>query len=104
MRLWGTGRFSRAQRQWIEQALEGVPAAREDRWSEAIAVGGLAFIEKVKDELGVKALHREVRQEDGLYALREPAGAYASKFADENKALRTRNTILWDETVDDART
>ena len=31
---------------------------REDRWSEAIAVGSLAFIESVKGDLGSKALHR----------------------------------------------
>jgi hypothetical protein len=29
------------------------------RWSEAIAVGSLTFVEKVKSELGCKAVHRE---------------------------------------------
>ena len=29
-------------------------------WSEAIAVGNLNFVEKVKSELGSKAAHREV--------------------------------------------
>jgi hypothetical protein len=35
-------------------------AGREDRWSEAIAVGSSAFVDKVKSGLGVKAMHREV--------------------------------------------
>jgi putative transposase len=52
--------FQRAQRQWIEEALEGEPAVRDDRWSEAIAVGSLAFVERVKNDLGVKAKHRDV--------------------------------------------
>ena len=32
-------------RQWVEQALENGCAPRDDRWSEAIAVGRLAFVE-----------------------------------------------------------
>ena len=33
-------------------------APREDRWSEALAVGSLAFVERVKHDLGVKAARR----------------------------------------------
>jgi putative transposase len=95
--------FQRAQRQWIEEALEGAPV-RDDRWSEAIAVGSLAFVDRVKGELGAKARHRDVIEADGSYALREPSEAYAGKFTEKNDALRTQNTILWDESVDDART
>ena len=38
---------------------------RDARWSEAVAVGSLAFVEKVKSQLGIKALHRELEQIDG---------------------------------------
>jgi hypothetical protein len=31
-------------------------------WSEAIVVGSLVFVEKVKNDLGVKAMHRELDQ------------------------------------------
>jgi hypothetical protein len=48
-----------------------VQAAREDRWSEAIAVGSLAFVEKIKDKLGSKAMHREVERFEGTHVLRE---------------------------------
>jgi hypothetical protein len=48
----------------------GVQAVREDRWLEAIAVGSLAFPEQVKTELDVEAVHQEVVQPDGTYALR----------------------------------
>jgi hypothetical protein len=34
--------------------------AREGRRSEAIVVGNLNFVEKVKSEIGFKAAHREV--------------------------------------------
>jgi hypothetical protein len=68
--------------------------ARDDRWSEAIAVGSLAFVEKVKNDLGVKTGHRDVIEADRSYALREFAEAYGLKFAAANEALRTQNTIL----------
>jgi putative transposase len=54
--------FQGAHRQWVEQALENACAPRDDRWSEAIAVGSLPFVETVKNDLGVKAMHREVVQ------------------------------------------
>ena len=63
---------------------------RDDRWSESIAVGSLAFIDQVKNELGFKADHRDVIESDGSYMLREPAEAYALKFAGGNEALRSQ--------------
>ena len=94
--------FQRAHRQWTEQALENGFAVRDDRWSESIAVGSLAFIDKVKSELGVRAAHRDVIEADGSYVLREPAEAYALNFAGENEALRSQNTFFWNEIVDEA--
>lgn len=96
--------FQRAHRQWVEQELENGRAWRDDRWSESIAVGSLAFVKSVKNQLGIKASHRDVIEANGSYALREPAEAYGLKFATENEALRHQNTFLWDETVDEART
>lgn len=65
--------FQKAHRQWVEQELKNGLGSHDDRWSEAIAVGSRSFVEKVKNELGVKALHREFEQLDGAYALREPS-------------------------------
>jgi hypothetical protein len=63
--------FQQAHRQWVEEALEVGRRVREDRWSEAIAVGRLSFVESVKGELGSRALHREVEHIEEAYALRE---------------------------------
>jgi hypothetical protein len=54
--------FQRAHSQWVEEALTRELVVRDDRWSEAIAVGSLGFVESVKSELGNKALHRGVEQ------------------------------------------
>jgi REP element-mobilizing transposase RayT len=93
--------FQTAHRQWVEQGLENGLLMRDDRWSESIAVGSLAFIDQVKNELGFKADHRDVIESDGSYVLREPAEAYALKFAGGNEALRSQNTFFWNEIVDE---
>jgi hypothetical protein len=51
---------------------------KKGRSSEAIAVGSLAFVERVKGALGIKAMHWEVLETDGTYALRESSEAYTS--------------------------
>jgi hypothetical protein len=60
------------------------------------AVSSLAFVEKVKSELGIKALHRELEQIDRTYALRESSEAYRGKFDIKNEALRLENTLPWE--------
>jgi putative transposase len=94
--------FQRAHHQWAEQALEIGLAVRDDRWSEAIAVGSLAFVETVKNQLGVKAMHRDVIEADESYALREAAELYAGNFSGKNEALSSENS--WDENLESANT
>jgi hypothetical protein len=53
-------RLAGAHRQWVEIALRDELAVRDARWSEAVAVGSLAFVEKVKTQLGFKAAHPEL--------------------------------------------
>jgi len=57
--------FQRAHRQWVEQTVENGRAVRDDHWSQAIAIGSLAFVESVKSELGSRAMHRAVEQNRG---------------------------------------
>jgi hypothetical protein len=45
-----------------------------------------------------------VIEADGSYDLREPTEAYAGNFTGKNEGLMAQNTILWDESVDEART
>jgi putative transposase len=88
--------FQQAHCQWIEAALHGDLVVRDARWSEAVAVSSLAFVDKIKSELGVKALHREVEQLDGSYALREPGETYSGHSHIENEALNVENTLAWE--------
>jgi hypothetical protein len=60
MRLFETSGLSASSSPLVEIALrDGV---RDARWSEAVAVGSLAFVEKVKSELGIRELHRQLEQ------------------------------------------
>lgn len=79
--------FQRAHRHWVEQGLENGLAARDNRWSEAIAVGSLPFVENVQNQLGFKAAHRDVIGANGSYALCESAEAYAGKFTGKKDVL-----------------
>ncbi len=58
----------------------------------------------MKSKLGRKAAQRNVIEANGSYTLREPAEAYALKFAGANGALRPQNTFFWNERVDEVTT
>ena len=64
----------------------------------------MAFAEKVKSELGGKAMHREIAQAGGTYALRKPGEAYRGKFDSESDALRVENTLPWQKIAETAET
>jgi REP element-mobilizing transposase RayT len=88
--------FRRAHHRWVEHALAREALKRESRWSEAIAVGSRAFVEEVKQELALKARHRDIENgENGTCELREPASAYGGLFEAEKGVLRRKNGVFW---------
>ncbi|MCB2180652.1 MAG: hypothetical protein KQH63_01330 [Desulfobulbaceae bacterium] len=40
---------------WVEEALK-VETRREPAWSESVAVGGKKYVERIKEELGFRAI------------------------------------------------
>jgi putative transposase len=66
---------------------------KKGRWSETIAVGRLAFVETVKGDLGIKAMHREVLETDGTYALYESSETYTGKLIGESEALSSGHSL-----------
>ena len=96
--------FQQAHRQWVGEALSCKMAVRDDRWSEAIAVGSLTFVDKVKSELGFKARYREVAEVGGTYTLREQSEAYAGDFGSESATLMPDNTIPWQKNAENTET
>jgi putative transposase len=84
--------FQRAHRQWVEEALRSEKVVRDRRWSEAIAVGSQAFVQKVRSELGIKARYRNIDDAGEACVLREPQNAYSGSFGIENSVLRPKKT------------
>jgi REP element-mobilizing transposase RayT len=87
--------FQEAHRQWVEEALKEDAMKRDERWTEALAVGSETFVEKVKRELMMKALHRDIDGSQGSYVLRERPIAYTCGFRLENDVLSQKNLRFW---------
>jgi putative transposase len=83
----------------VEESLARQGGKRESRWTESIAVGSKAFVEKTKAKLGIKAIGREVMGADGVYELRERDVSYNAIFAGENSGLRPENAYFWNISV-----
>ncbi len=96
--------FQQAHRRWVGEALSREMAVRDVRWSEAIAVGSLTFVDQVKRELGLKAMYREVAAVGGTYTLRERSEAYAGDFGSESDALMPDTTIPWEKNAESTDT
>ena len=63
---------------------------------KSIAVGSEGFVDHTKAALGIKAIGREVIEEEGVYELREPETPYSLNFSGQNGHLRLQNTYFWD--------
>jgi UDP-N-acetylglucosamine transferase subunit ALG13 len=73
-----------------------------NRFSEANVVESLAFVERVKNQLGVKAAHRDVVEPlDGMYC--KAAEFDAGNFTGRKGTLSSKTLSLWNESADEAR-
>jgi REP element-mobilizing transposase RayT len=88
-------RLSQAHFSWVEEALKMRERVRERKWSESVAVGGLSFVEKVKLELGGRALGRQIISSVGSHELREQQVSYTGHFGPENADLDNKNRLFW---------
>jgi len=71
--------------------------------TESEAVGSKAFVEQLKQDLGVNAKGRYVEQGEFAHTLREPESAYSADFGVEKVALSHENTVSFDETAGESR-
>jgi putative transposase len=68
---------------------------RDSRWSEAIAIGNRAFLEEIRNNLGIKAKDRTIEEDSGVSCLKESPIPYEGVFGAENSALRGKNGYYW---------
>ena len=65
---------------------------KENKWTQSIAVGSKAFIEKMKKALGYRAKGRKIISADDTFELREAI----TPFGNADK-LDSGNTYLWNQ-------
>ena len=83
-------------REWVEQELMLDLSKRDEIWSESIAVGCEAFIDQVKNSLGIKAEQKEIIEYEDSYFIKEGYSAYNAHLDGKMDPLRVENTIKWD--------
>jgi putative transposase len=100
MELLGVNSLTQLQSEhngWVEAELQKNRACREPLWSEALAVGSEAYVQGVKQALGVRAKARRMEEQEGLYMVREPSSSYALNFEAKNSGLSNYRRLILDE-------
>jgi len=88
-------RFRETYRNWVDSAIMRRDLKRQPQWTSSIAVGDKVYVEKVKDQMGYKAIVRKVIENGDSFVLREPQTSYQSI---SDRAIRLQpedNTIYW---------
>ncbi len=79
-----------SQKEWIKEAMARSKNTRESKWTEAIAVGSQSFLEKIKQQLDIKAKSRKIIQSGKVYELSESDISYDLSFDTKNHALSSK--------------
>ena len=82
-------------RNWVDDAIMRGDIKRQPQWTGSIAVGDKLYVEKLKDQMGYKAIGRKVLENGDSFVLKEPQASYRSL---SNRAVRNQtedNTIYW---------
>jgi putative transposase len=96
--LFGTETYDElksSHRGWIEEYLGDGRKGRQNEWTDSIAVGSKAFIEKATSLMGFKARGRDIVKSDEGYHLREEAAPYMAFFEAEKGDIGPENTCFW---------
>ena len=72
------GRLQKLQKERVETAMRKARLSCENCWTEAVALGGCEYLEKIKSRYGVKCLARSVFAENSLYMLKEERNSYSA--------------------------
>lgn len=88
-------RLRETYRNWVDSAIMRRDIKRQPQWTESIAVGDKVYVEKVKDQMGYKAIGRKVVENGDSFVLKEPQVSYQS-ISDRAVLLQPEdNTIYW---------
>ena len=60
-------------------------------------VGSEGFVERTKEQLGIRAKRGQVRGMEGQFELREPEATYHSHFEVKKTDIGSENTYFWND-------
>ncbi|MDH5525090.1 MAG: transposase [Desulfobulbaceae bacterium] len=84
-----------AHREWVAEGVLKVKGnAREEMWTQSIAVGSSNFIEKTKEALGIRAKGRKLKKSGDACELREPQFFYHDDFEGKKQGLSAENSYF----------
>jgi len=78
---------------WVQGCLVDGEKARDEKWSESIAVGSRPFAGKVKALLGPRAKGRKIKGTGAGYEVRESPARYTGLFGGKKRRYRSRKCL-----------
>ena len=88
-------RFCETYRNWVDAAIMRGDINRQPQWTEGIAVGDKVYVEKVKDQMGYKAIGRKVVEDRDSFVLKETQQSYQSISNKAKGVKQADNAIHW---------
>ena len=94
--------FQSAHRRWVAASLSKGKFERKSDWTQSIAVGGKAFVEKIKETLGFRAKGRAITGEKDHYQLRENIAGFGNPSVHESdpgalSCVEMNDTLFWND-------
>lgn len=86
--------LQRSQKEWINEKLSNHQLNRESKWTESLAVGSEDFVERIKEQLDLKAKSRKIVKTENDYILSDSEIPYKAIFDPKNEPLRQKNGHL----------
>ena len=86
-----------ARDRWLGEAIASGDLRRDERWTEALAVGSKDYVETVQTALGGYGRHKKTEQQDVDWLLRDSAPANSRHLGAENIVIRPQNAKFEDK-------
>ncbi len=87
-------RLRQEHRHWVDTELQADVKKRRSLWTESIAIGSEGFVEKIQQQLGLRARGRSVLSEKEGLALKEASAPYSTLFESEKNTVRSDNSYF----------
>jgi len=71
-----------AHKSWVDSRMHERRSEREGGWTESVAIGSEAYVERVKSLMGVKAYHRPIAEHSKSTFLIQDSGLVKLRFLD----------------------